>query len=143
MKYSEKLKDPRWQKKRLEIMQRDNFKCEICGDTESTLVVHHWMYTKNTDPWDYPNEILSTLCEYCHEEEHETELTEYDKNGILNEFKINHIPNSDRWKLVIDASILYNLMGRGTHCLGDLIELLRRYKNPKKFISKLLGEINE
>ena len=32
MGYSEKLKDPRWQKKRLEILERDNFRCQYCGD---------------------------------------------------------------------------------------------------------------
>jgi len=29
--YSEKLKDPRWQKKRLEILSRDNFTCETAN----------------------------------------------------------------------------------------------------------------
>ncbi len=41
MKYSEKLKDPRWQKKRLEIFQRDEFHCQQCGDGENTLCVHY------------------------------------------------------------------------------------------------------
>jgi len=30
--YSKKLKDPRWQKKRLKIFKSDKFKCKICGD---------------------------------------------------------------------------------------------------------------
>lgn len=38
--YYEQLKDPRWQKKRLEIMNRANFKCEECGDSENMLSVH-------------------------------------------------------------------------------------------------------
>lgn len=44
MGYSDKLKDPRWQKKRLEILTRDEWTCQICFDTESTLVVHHQKY---------------------------------------------------------------------------------------------------
>jgi hypothetical protein len=68
MTYSEKLKDPRWQKKRLEIMQRDNFTCQICGDKESTLHVHHYDYMG--DPWEIENRCLKTLCENCHEYEH-------------------------------------------------------------------------
>ena len=32
MNYSEQLKSPKWQKKRLEIMQRDKFTCQLCGD---------------------------------------------------------------------------------------------------------------
>jgi len=69
MKYSEKFKDPRWQKKRLEILERDDWCCRRCYDTESTLHIHHRWYEKNKDPWDYPNECLVTLCEDCHEEE--------------------------------------------------------------------------
>ena len=37
--YSQKLKDPRWQKKRLQILERDEWNCQICHDNESTLVV--------------------------------------------------------------------------------------------------------
>jgi len=67
--YSQKLKDPRWQKKRLEILERDEWTCQICYDFESTLVVHHRKYLPNTDPWDYPDHLLVTLCENCHEAE--------------------------------------------------------------------------
>lgn len=65
--YYEKLKDPRWQKKRLEIMQRDNFTCQCCGETEKTLNVHHKTYKRGRDPWDYTEKCLVTLCEFCHE----------------------------------------------------------------------------
>lgn len=64
--YSEKLKDPRWQRKRLEIMERDEFSCKLCGDDQTTLNVHHCFYGKRRDPWDYDNDHLITLCEHCH-----------------------------------------------------------------------------
>jgi hypothetical protein len=64
MKYSDKLKDPRWQRKRLEIMQRDDFCCMSCSRKDLTLNVHHKEYHGN--PWDAPNESLETLCERCH-----------------------------------------------------------------------------
>lgn len=64
--YYEKLKDPRWQKKRLEIMERDGFCCNNCYDKNSTLNVHHVFYIKNKNPWEYDSRILSTLCENCH-----------------------------------------------------------------------------
>jgi hypothetical protein len=68
--YAEKLKDPRWQKKRLEILSRDEFSCQKCYDTENTLHVHHKRYNNEyKDPWEYPNELLVTLCESCHAEE--------------------------------------------------------------------------
>ena len=66
MTYPEKLKDPRWQKKRLEIMERDNWTCQNCDNKDSTLNVHHWIYGKN--PWDSDSEHLTTLCEKCHKE---------------------------------------------------------------------------
>jgi hypothetical protein len=64
--YLEKLKDPRWQKKRLEIFQRDDFTCQKCGDKQSMLHVHHWTYLPNIEPWDYPGCLLATLCNTCH-----------------------------------------------------------------------------
>lgn len=39
--YSEKLLDPRWQKKRLEILARDNWTCQRCGAVNCELHVHH------------------------------------------------------------------------------------------------------
>src|SRR5947209_524789 len=65
--YSERLKDPRWQRLRLEIMQRDDFACKHCGDKEHTLSVHHSYYRKGLQPWEYPAESLLTLCGECHE----------------------------------------------------------------------------
>lgn len=69
MTYSEKLKDPRWQRKRLEILNRDDFTCQHCHDRTKTLHVHHLDYEYGKEPWDYPDEYLITLCEVCHEEE--------------------------------------------------------------------------
>ncbi len=68
MTYAEKLKDPRWQKKRLEILQRDEWHCKCCGDNKETLHIHHLHYT-GKNPWDIPNEFLMTLCATCHERE--------------------------------------------------------------------------
>ena len=64
--YSDLLKDPRWQKKRLEILQRDEFKCRSCTDDLSTLHVHHWFYDPDLLPWEYNENDLITLCETCH-----------------------------------------------------------------------------
>lgn len=69
--YYEKLKDPRWQKKRLEVMSDRNFTCELCGDTETSLNVHHKEYFKGLDPWEYDVNQLACLCENCHENHHD------------------------------------------------------------------------
>ena len=68
--YSEKLTDPRWQKKRLGIFERDKFTCQKCGDKTSTLHVHHHYYKRGLEPWDYPDCDLITYCFKCHQYEH-------------------------------------------------------------------------
>jgi 5-methylcytosine-specific restriction endonuclease McrA len=65
--YSEKLKDPRWQKKRLEILSRDNWTCQCCQAKDKQLHVHHKSYVWGKDPWDSPDDQLETLCDACHE----------------------------------------------------------------------------
>lgn len=67
--YFAKLKDPRWQKKRLKILERDNFTCAICGDTKNTLHVHHRFYLEGLELWGYKDCVYITLCENCHEYE--------------------------------------------------------------------------
>ncbi len=74
MTYSEKLRDPRWQKRRLEIMQEANFSCSYCNDKETMLVVHHMYYEFNNDPWDYPDHGLICLCDDCHSFGHNTTI---------------------------------------------------------------------
>lgn len=74
--YTEKFKDPRWQKKRLEILERDGWACKSCGNDKSTLHVHHKWYIGGNDPWDYPDNCLATLCEECHETEHSGSVKE-------------------------------------------------------------------
>ncbi len=81
--YAKKLLDPRWQKRRLEIMGRDEFTCQMCGDSESTLMVHHRYYIWGREPWDYSEEMLVTLCGECHESEHDNKDASDDLVKIL------------------------------------------------------------
>ena len=66
--YPELLQDPRWQRKRLEILERDGFECTNCGDTKASLHVHHQLYDWRS-PWEYENETLVTLCADCHKKQ--------------------------------------------------------------------------
>jgi hypothetical protein len=66
--YAEKLRDPRWQRRRLEIFQRDNWKCQLCSRTDLELHLHH-MYRTTEDPWDEPDLHLLTVCQLCHEQQ--------------------------------------------------------------------------
>ena len=65
MTYAEKLLDPRWRTKRLEILERDNWECKRCGD-DRRLQVHHLRYLPFSDPWSYQDEDLITICDSCH-----------------------------------------------------------------------------
>lgn len=69
--YSERLKHPMWQRKRLEILERDGFECTQCGAKDQQLHVHHLFYRKGREPWDYPSLSLQTLCHECHDGIHE------------------------------------------------------------------------
>jgi 5-methylcytosine-specific restriction endonuclease McrA len=69
--YSALLRDRRWQRKRLQIFQRDRWRCtaDDCPDPdrqEVPLHVHHLRYLTGCLPWDYPDELLVTWCEKCH-----------------------------------------------------------------------------
>lgn len=68
--YGEKLLDPRWQQKRLQIFQRDKFQCRRCGTKEKTLHLHHYIYEKGKEPWEAQDISLITLCTDCHKVEH-------------------------------------------------------------------------
>ena len=68
--YREKLLDPRWQKKRLEVFDKANFACENCGADDKTLHVHHVYYDRDCEPWEYEDSALIALCKDCHDVEH-------------------------------------------------------------------------
>lgn len=72
--YREKLRDPRWQKLRLQVFERDGWKCINCNTGihgKKTLCVHHWAYIRGREPWDYPLTNFATMCWDCHQKEHD------------------------------------------------------------------------
>jgi len=77
--YYEKLKDPRWQRKRLEVMNRAHFLCEKCYNENNTLNVHHLYYMSKRDPWDYPDFALICICNECHADEHENKFNTFEE----------------------------------------------------------------
>ena len=64
--YQQQLLDPRWQKKRLEIMSRDHWRCRDCGNWQKQLTVHHCIYIRTCYLWECPEELMLTLCWPCH-----------------------------------------------------------------------------
>lgn len=65
--YAEKLRDPRWQKKRLQLLNRAGFRCEHCGYGQEELHVHHKIYRKGCEIWDYKDDEFIVLCLCCHQ----------------------------------------------------------------------------
>lgn len=64
--YSQKLKDPRWQKIRLQVFERDAWICQGCMSDSNTLHVHHKNYNPGREPWEYELDNFITLCDECH-----------------------------------------------------------------------------
>jgi len=65
MSYYEQLEDPRWQKTRLKIFERDKWCCLECKAVDKTLCCHHICYIKDLKVWKYPDRFLKTLCRDC------------------------------------------------------------------------------
>ena len=65
--YMELLRDPRWQRNRLAVLERAEWRCEGCGTREVNLQIHHGFYERGRLPWEYPAEALYCLCDGCHE----------------------------------------------------------------------------
>jgi hypothetical protein len=74
LSFKEQYQHPNWQKKRLEIMQRDEFKCMICGDKNKMLHIHHNTYDGKYI-WDCNSKSMITLCLSCHELYHNRKLS--------------------------------------------------------------------
>lgn len=107
--YSDLLRDPRWQKKRLEILQRDKFECCNCGEKDKMLHVHHCYYIYGNNPWDYESVSLVTLCEDCHE--YETENSKQAKAKLIQDLCSIGFISSDFESLSYDIHEEKNKLG--------------------------------
>lgn len=90
--YKDKLKNPLWQKRRLQIFEKDKWRCKQCGNHESELQVHHVDYIPGINPWEYPDDMLITLCHICHGKENGREKLEY---NLATTFKMKGFLYSD------------------------------------------------
>ena len=68
--FFDQYRDPRWQKKRLDVFERDVFACTECGARDKPLHAHHRRYIRGAPVWAYKAFMLLTLCEDCHEAVH-------------------------------------------------------------------------
>lgn len=131
--YIEKLKDPRWQKKRLDIMERDGWACRSCGDNKKTLHVHHLAYIYGNDPWDYMDETLVTLCDDCHE--YETRNLKGEERLLLIVLKMRGYYSSEMSKL---SEAFYNSdMGVPAEVVADMLAWVLSSKTDSDEIKKM------
>jgi 5-methylcytosine-specific restriction protein A len=66
-----------WEKKRLEILQRDNFECQICkeeGGFAPATTVHHILHLENRPDLALDDDNLLSVCAACHNREHPEKL---------------------------------------------------------------------
>jgi hypothetical protein len=68
--FFDQYKDPRWQKKRLEVLEAFNYSCLFCGEKHKTLHVHHVYYVSGRSVWEYEICELMVLCDECHASVH-------------------------------------------------------------------------
>lgn len=114
-KYSDLLKDGRWQERRLTVLQRDKFTCTICHKTE-LLEVHHFDYFGDFKPWEYPNDMLITVCDECHNKENKRYKAE---------------------KLLLNTLKIKGFM------VGDLLSLSCKFDTEDKFTTSLLTTLRK
>jgi hypothetical protein len=118
--YSDILKNPKWQKMRLEILNRDGFMCLDCGDTENELQVHHKIYTYGKKPWEYHPEEMITLCKNCHQDV--TQLKRHIKTMIDLEFLYSE-------PLFLLQDIVYATMDMTPDKLSKVVEYAKSLNN--------------
>lgn len=130
MTYSQKLKDPRWQKKRLEILNRDAFTCTTCGDKESALHVHHSSY--KGDPWQAEDSELTTLCENCHELNHANDITVIKILILPGSFmKAYQIIMNGKEGVAIFKKRKSGYEYTGSYLLSDFIQMVSFFSHPQ------------
>ena len=73
--YAQLLRDPRWQRRRLDVLNAANWQCQDaeCGRRDFPLEVHHCYYIYGRKPWDYPPDAFLSLCEDCHKKRQQLE----------------------------------------------------------------------
>jgi len=117
MTYADQLKSPKWQRKRLLILERDEFTCKSCGSTENQLHVHHGAYLSGKKVWDYPDDMLHSLCEKCHKE---VESFIFEMNEQL-----GTIPQKEEYFNLIKriATNIWHLSAQSRDSIDNIIDL--------------------
>lgn len=60
--YPDKLRDPRWMKRKAEILLKRGQHCQFCNG-QTTFVRH--IVRSEEDPWSYPDDHYQVICPPC------------------------------------------------------------------------------
>lgn len=112
-------------------MERDDFRCQNCGNPDTTLNIHHKYYIKDRDPWEYPDLSLITLCDYCHAKEH-TSKTEIEKDLLISLYDIGF--TTDDISEISAGFKKFKLMETSIWVAMALSKWLSNKKNQKELI---------
>lgn len=161
--YFELLKDPRWQKRRLERLEDARWECSNCGDGKSTLHVHHQRYVKGRKPWEYTDQELAVLCESCHSSAHDDkkllermaiecgpQFIDFCIGAAAGYFAANYSLSPELMDEAKDGRELYFELGVGASSLEalgvdswrQLVRHCASLKNPGPFLLNLVDEWN-
>jgi|GEM_PF-2018239 hypothetical protein len=121
MSYQDDLKTDSWQKRRLYILERDNWTCQApsCDKKDKIFDVHHKIYIGDIKPWLYPDDLLITLCKKCHQKEQ-------DRVGLE-----IHLSNTLKMKgfLVSDLLAFSCKLDTDDIFCTSLLKILRNFQN--------------
>lgn len=116
MDYYQQLTSKEWLDKRTEILIRDEFKCQHPDCNKKTrLEVHHLDYIPGIWLWNYPNDMLITLCNKHHNQEQDRQKAD---TYLINSLKMKGF-------LLVDILALSCKIDRDEKFTASLLKLLR------------------
>lgn len=121
MSYHDDMKTATWQKRRLQLLERDKWKCQNhdCTGESQQLEIHHIDYIPGQKIWEYPDDMLLTLCSKCHSKEQERDPAE---RMLINSMRMKGFMVGD----VLALSVKIDNEPRFTE---TLLKVLRGFQN--------------
>lgn len=117
--YSDKLKDPRWRKRRCEIFEAKGSNCTDCGCSgdDEPLQVHHLHYLRGKEPWEYGDDYLIPVCNSCHYNRQTIEAEAKEEIALV-------FGQTNIWRVYSLMKALRNMRGAGSSDFDLLIKEL-------------------
>lgn len=114
LSYPQQLATKEWQIKRGKILDRDKYTCQCaaCKTPDNPVQVHHLHYIDGFLAWEYPDDMLLTLCNLCHA--------------------------NDSWRPILERQLAIAFLHKG-FLMTDLMALAAKIMTDEKFTKSLLN----